>query len=241
MALTESSMVALGTPLPDFRLPDTDGTYYSSDDFLDRPLLVMFICNHCPFVKHVIQELVKLAQDFQPQGVAVVAINSNDVSAHPADSPEQMVHESEERGYYFPYLYDETQEVAAAYKAACTPDFYVFDKNQKLVYRGQFDSSRPNSGIPVTGGDLRRERGRLARTTEARAAGRRPAQGVALAVGDRDHRVVERRVHVADGVDDDGVHPAAAEPLPGPEVRAAGGADHPGRSPYRLGFGCGPL
>jgi thiol-disulfide isomerase/thioredoxin len=115
----------------------------------------MFMCNHCPYVKHVAPELARLARDYQAKGVAVVGINSNDVSKHPSDSPEQMVHESELREYTFPYLYDETQDVARAYKAACTPDFFVFDKNQKLVYRGQLDASRPDSGIPLSGKDLR--------------------------------------------------------------------------------------
>ena len=118
-------------------------------------LLVIFMCNHCPFVKHIAVGLAQLAQDYQPRGVAIVGINSNDVSRFPADSPEQMVHEAESRGYNFPYLYDETQEVAKAYQAACTPDFFVFDKDQRLVYRGQMDSSRPDSGNPVTGVDLR--------------------------------------------------------------------------------------
>ncbi len=115
----------------------------------------IFMCNHCPFVKHIAEGLAQLAQDYQPRGVAIVGINSNDVSRFPADSPEQMVHEAESRGYNFPYLYDETQEVAKAYQAACTPDFFVFDKDQRLVYRGQMDSSRPDSGNPVTGVDLR--------------------------------------------------------------------------------------
>ncbi len=113
------------------------------------------MCNHCPYVKHVAPALAELAREYQAKGVAVVGINSNDTAAHPADSPEQMVLEVENRGYTFPYLFDETQEVAHAYKAACTPDFYVFDKNQQLVYRGQMDASRPGNGQPVTGSDLR--------------------------------------------------------------------------------------
>jgi hypothetical protein len=115
----------------------------------------MFICNHCPFVKHVADELARLGRDCLVRGIGVVAISSNDVAMHPADSPEQMVHEAEERGYPFPYLYDETQEVAKAYRAACTPDFYLFDAGRKLVYRGQLDPSRPGSDVPVTGRDLR--------------------------------------------------------------------------------------
>jgi thiol-disulfide isomerase/thioredoxin len=113
------------------------------------------MCNHCPYVKHVAAGLAQLARDYQARGAAVVGISSNDAANYPADSPEQMVHELENRGYTFPYLYDETQEVAKAYRAACTPDFFVFDRDQKLVYRGQMDSSRPDSGIPVTGVDLR--------------------------------------------------------------------------------------
>jgi thiol-disulfide isomerase/thioredoxin len=113
------------------------------------------MCNHCPFVKHVADELTRLGNDYLPRGVAIVAINSNDAATHPADSPEQMVHEAEARGYAFPYLYDETQEVAQAYGAACTPDFFLFDKQQQLVYRGQLDASRPGNGVPVTGSDLR--------------------------------------------------------------------------------------
>ena len=125
-------------------------------DFDGAPaLLVAFLCNHCPFVKHVADAFAELAREYQARGVAVVGISSNDVANYPADSPEQMVHEAEERGYTFAYLYDEAQEVAKAYQAACTPDFYVFDKDRELVYRGQMDSSRPDSGNPVTGADLR--------------------------------------------------------------------------------------
>ena len=156
MVLTPSTMLPLGTKAPAFSLPNVDGRNVSLDDFQGAPAyLVMFICNHCPYVKHVAAELARLARDYQAKGVAVIAINSNDVSAHPADSPEQMVHEVESREYTFPYLFDETQAVAQAYKAACTPDFYIFDKAQKLAYRGQLDSSRPDSGIAVTGRDLR--------------------------------------------------------------------------------------
>jgi len=157
MVKTASTMLPLGTPAPDFSLVNVDGRTISLADFRDKPaLLVMFICNHCPFVKHVAGELSALGAEYQEKGVGVVAINSNDVSAHPGDSPEQMVHEAEMRGYAFPYLFDETQEVAAAYHAACTPDFFLFDKDQKLAYRGQLDPSRPSNGIPVTGEDLRR-------------------------------------------------------------------------------------
>ena len=156
MVKTASTMLPLGTKAPDFTLPNVDGRLVSLSAFEEAPaLLVVFMCNHCPYVLHVADALARLAHEYQQRGAAVVGISSNDVSSYPADSPERMVAEAEERGYTFPYLYDETQEVAAAYRAACTPDFFVFDKKQKLVYRGQMDSSRPNSGIPVTGQDLR--------------------------------------------------------------------------------------
>jgi len=148
-------MLPLGTQAPDFSLVNVDGKTVSLADFADaRALCVMFICNHCPFVKHLADDLAQFTSRYMSQGVAFVGINSNDVANYPADSPEQMVAEAEGRGYRFPYLYDETQEVAKAYRAACTPDFYLFDGDQKLVYRGQFDSSRPDSGIPITGEDL---------------------------------------------------------------------------------------
>ena len=138
------------------RLPDTDGKLVALEDFTGRPaLLVMFVCNHCPYVKHVADELAKLTSEYMEKGVGVVAINSNDVVNYPEDSPEKMAAEKRARGYRFPYLFDESQEVAKAYDAACTPDFYVFDKNLKLAYRGQMDASRPSSAVPVTGVDLR--------------------------------------------------------------------------------------
>lgn len=156
MVRTPSTMLPLGTPAPDFALPNVDGrTVTLADAVGPKGTLVMFICNHCPFVKHVADQLATLGRDCLPRGIGVVAISSNDVSSHPADSPEQMVHEAEERGYVFPYLYDETQEVAHAYHAACTPDFFLFDGDRKLVYRGQLDASRPGNDIPVTGADLR--------------------------------------------------------------------------------------
>jgi peroxiredoxin len=149
-------MLPLGTGAPDFALPNVDGrTVTLADAAGPRGTLVMFICNHCPFVKHVADQLAALGRDCLPRGIGVVAISSNDVSLHPADSPEQMVHEAEERGYVFPYLYDETQEVAHAYHAACTPDFFLFDGDRKLAYRGQLDASRPGNDVPVTGADLR--------------------------------------------------------------------------------------
>jgi peroxiredoxin len=156
MVKTTSTMLPLGTTAPEFSLINVDGRTVSLADFDgSRAYLVMFICNHCPFVKHVAGELTRLGRDYQQHAVAVVAISSNDVSSHPEDSPERMVHEAEERGYTFPYLFDEDQSVAKAYHAACTPDFFVFGKQRKLVYRGQLDDSRPGSGIPVTGKELR--------------------------------------------------------------------------------------
>jgi peroxiredoxin len=156
MALTPSTMLPLGTRAPDFRLPDTDGKIVALDDFANAPaLLVIFLCNHCPYVKHVRDQLVSLAKDYQAKGVAVVGISSNDATAYPDDSPEMMAREKATVGYTFPYLYDETQEVGKAYKAACTPDFYVFDNDRKLAYRGQLDGSRPGNATPVTGQDLR--------------------------------------------------------------------------------------
>ena len=156
MVAVPSTMLPLGTPAPDFRLPDTDGTLVSRDDLRDAPaLLVMFICNHCPYVRHIRDGLARFARDYQPRGLAIVAINSNDVAAHPDDRPAKMKEEREQAGYLFPYLFDETQAVARAYRAACTPDFFLFDRARHLVYRGQFDDSRPNSDRPVTGADLR--------------------------------------------------------------------------------------
>ncbi len=156
MVKTASTMLPLGAVAPDFSLPNIDGTTVSLGDFQDSPaLLVMFMCNHCPFVKHVAAELARLGRDYADRGVAIVGINANDVENYAADSPEKMREEAKQQGYTFPYLYDETQEVAKAYHAACTPDFFLFDGNRRLVYRGQLDSSRPGSGIPVTGADLR--------------------------------------------------------------------------------------
>ncbi len=156
MVKTASTMVQLGSPAPDFSLLNVDGQMVSLSDLAPaEAVLVVFMCNHCPFVKHVAEELTRLAMDYLPRGLAMVGINSNDTNKHPEDSPEQMVHEAEQRGYPFPYLFDETQEVAKAYRAACTPDFFLYDKNRKLFYRGQLDSSRPSNGQPVTGKDLR--------------------------------------------------------------------------------------
>jgi peroxiredoxin len=156
MAETPSTMAPLGMPAPDFRLPDTNGKLVSLSDFAKAPaLLVVFMCNHCPFVKHIRAGLAQFARDYQPRGLAMVGINSNDVGSYPEDSPAKMAEEVKAAGYAFPYLYDEAQAVAKAYRAACTPDFFLYDRDRQLVYRGQFDDSRPSNGRPVTGLDLR--------------------------------------------------------------------------------------
>lgn len=157
MAATPSNMIALGTTAPDFNLPDTvSGKMMSLVELKsDRATVVMFICNHCPYVKHIQTELVQLARAYLPQGVSFVAISSNDVAQYPEDGPGPMKELAERLGFPFPYLYDESQEIARAYQAACTPDFYIFDQDLKLVYRGQFDDSRPSNQVPVTGKDVR--------------------------------------------------------------------------------------
>jgi peroxiredoxin len=156
MALTPSTMLPLGTTAPDFKLPDTNGKTVSLADSKDKSaLLVLFICNHCPYVKHIRTGLAELGRDYASRNVAIFGINSNDVANYPDDSPAKMKEEVRSARYTFPYLYDESQAVAKAYRAACTPDIYLFDKDRKLVYRGQFDDSRPGNGIPVTGKDLR--------------------------------------------------------------------------------------
>lgn len=156
MARTPSTMLDLNTPAPDFSLrePATEGTV-SLSDFQGKPLMVAFICNHCPFVKLIADELKVFADEYAPKGLAVVAINSNDAENYPDDGPEKMVEEGRARGYNFPYLYDEDQSVAKAYQAACTPDFFLFDSEHKLAYRGQFDSARPGNEVEVTGSDMR--------------------------------------------------------------------------------------
>jgi peroxiredoxin len=152
----QSTMLTLGTTAPEFRLPDPSGKTFSLADFANRPaLLVVFMCNHCPYVKHVQSKFTELAKEYQARGVAIVGINSNDAENYPDDRPEKMAEEIRNVGYTFPYLYDETQAVAKAYRAACTPDFFLFDRDRRLVYRGQFDDSRPKNGLPVTGADLR--------------------------------------------------------------------------------------
>jgi len=157
MAATESTMLPLGTTAPDFSLPDTvSGKEIAlSAVQSDQATVVMFLCNHCPFVKHVNPELVRLANDYQPRGVSFLAISSNDVENYPQDSPELMKEAAGQLGYSFPYLYDEDQSVARAYQAACTPDFFIFDPQMRLVYRGQLDSSRPGNDVPVTGENIR--------------------------------------------------------------------------------------
>ena len=154
MAAVESTMLELGTEAPAFSLPDPDGKLHSLADDANA-YLVMFICNHCPFVKHVRGELARLGRDYGGRGVAIYAINSNDAENYPGDSPEKMRQEAETWGYEFPYLYDEDQSVARAYRAACTPDMFVFDGSKRLVYRGQLDDSRPSNDAPVDGRDIR--------------------------------------------------------------------------------------
>ncbi len=144
MALTESTMLPLGSSAPDFELPDVlNDTTVKLSDFADRPLLVMFICNHCPYVKHVAPELARIAKDYQNTPLGILAIQSNDVENYPDDAPEKMKLEAEKQGYPFPYLYDETQNVAVRFTAACTPDFFLFDADHKLAYRGRLDETRP--------------------------------------------------------------------------------------------------
>jgi len=156
MAAVNSTMLPIGTAAPDFSLSDTvSGKTVTRADFEGKPLVVMFICNHCPFVKLVRDEIARVAREYQDKGVAFVAISANNVETHPDDSPDKMAAEAKEAGYTFPYLYDESQEVANAYRAACTPDFFLFDADHKLAYRGQLDDARPDAGIPVTGQDLR--------------------------------------------------------------------------------------
>jgi thiol-disulfide isomerase/thioredoxin len=178
MARTPSTMLELGTAAPSFDLTDTVSGQTISVDTFDgkKGLLVMFVCNHCPFVKHINNELMKLGKDYVGTDLAIVAINSNDVDNYPDDAPDKMKENAETLGFKFPYLYDATQDVAKAYAAACTPDFYLFDQDRKLVYRGQFDDSRPENGIPVTGKDLRA-------AIEALLAGASPAADQKPSIG----------------------------------------------------------
>jgi peroxiredoxin len=154
---TTSSTVEIGSPAPDFELPSTAGETVSLTDFAGRPaLLVAFICNHCPYVRHVESELARVAADYAGQGLATVAISANDITTHPEDAPEQMAQQRTRAGFAFPYLYDESQDVARAYGAVCTPDLFLYDAERRLAYRGEFDGSRPQSGVPVTGESLRK-------------------------------------------------------------------------------------
>lgn len=156
MVLTESTMLELGTPAPEFDLPDPSGDRYGLGDFSDaKGLVVAFICNHCPYVKHLKEEFVAFVAEYQARGLAVVAISSNDIDAYPEDAPALMQEDSDAFGFTFPYLFDETQEAAKAYRAVCTPEFYLFDGDRRLAYRGQFDSSRYGGGGTATGADLR--------------------------------------------------------------------------------------
>jgi peroxiredoxin len=156
MVMTASTMLTLGTAVPQFELADTGGLTVSSADFPDaRGLLVVFMCPHCPFVKHIRKGLARFGREYQERGLAMVAINSNDIAASPDDGPEQMREEAREEGYTFPYLFDETQAVAKSFHAACTPDFFLLDADRSLIYRGQFDSSRPGNDVAVTGSSLR--------------------------------------------------------------------------------------
>ncbi len=155
MARTPSTMLELGTSAPDFSLPDVNGAQVSLNDFANKPLLVVFSCNHCPFVLHVLEPLVSVAKSYQSRGVEVVMINANDVDNYPDDSPDKMRQLSQQYAFSFPYLFDETQAVAKAYEAACTPDLFLFDQSHRLFYRGQFDDARPGNAEPVDGHDLR--------------------------------------------------------------------------------------
>jgi thiol-disulfide isomerase/thioredoxin len=157
MALTPSNMLPLGTPAPDFRLPDTvSGRVLALSELKSgRATVVMFLCNHCPYVKHVNPELIRVAHDYQPKGVSFIAISSNDAANYPEDAPDKMRDTAQRLGYPFPYLYDESQDVARAYQAACTPDLYVFDGDLKLAYRGRLDGSTPGNEVPLSGQDLR--------------------------------------------------------------------------------------
>jgi thiol-disulfide isomerase/thioredoxin len=156
MPATPSIMLPLGTPAPDFDLPDPSGRRWTLADFADAPgLVVMFLCNHCPFVVHIREKLAEVAREYGEKGIAFVAINPNDIENFPDDAPDKMAEIAREFGFTFPYLFDESQETAKKYRAACTPDFFFFDRDRKLIYRGQFDESRPGNGVPVTGSHLK--------------------------------------------------------------------------------------
>lgn len=173
----QSSMLPLGTMMPSFALPDTvSGRVVSSSELAGKPAVVFFICNHCPYVQHIRGGLADFGRAYRERGVGLVAISSNDVATHPADSPEMMKREAAEAGYVFPYLYDESQAVARAFRAACTPELYVFDGAGKLAYRGQFDDSRPKNAVPVTGRDARA-------AVDALLAGRAPVAEQKASIG----------------------------------------------------------
>lgn len=156
MALRESRMLPLGAAAPAFRLPDPEGRMYGLEDFEEAPaLLVAFLCNHCPYVKHILPGFAAFAREYEPMGLAIIAISANDVMAYPKDGPKEMARVARQHGFEFPYVYDESQETALAYQAVCTPDLFLYDGARKLAYRGQFDDSRPGSDTPVTGASLR--------------------------------------------------------------------------------------
>ncbi len=167
MAQTPSTMLALGTPAPDFTLPEpANGREVSRSEFAGQPLLVAFLCNHCPFVLHIKSVFAGFAQEYQERGLAVVAINVNDAERYPADGPEEMAQLARSSGFFFPYLYDESQAVAHAFGATCTPDFFLFDRDHRLAYRGRFDGATPGNSEPVTGADLRAAADALLEDTE---------------------------------------------------------------------------
>lgn len=154
MVIMPSTMLKIGTTMPPFELPDLDGNLHKSKDLRDQPILVVFLCNHCPYVRHIIDSFSEQAKKYQEQGVAIVGISANDVHEFPEDAPDKMKQFATQHDFTFPYLYDESQEVAKTFRAACTPDFFLFNENHRLYYRGRFDDSRPNNDIPVTGKDL---------------------------------------------------------------------------------------
>jgi peroxiredoxin len=176
MAASSNTLLPAGAAAPDFDLPDIDGTRVSLGDYRGRPLLVMFICNHCPYVKHLNRALVAFGREYQDRGLEIVAVNSNDPVAYPDDAPARMKTVAAEHEYPFPYLFDATQQVARAYRAACTPEFFLFDRGHRLAYHGQFDDSRPQNDRPVTGRDLRR-------AADAVLAGRAPAAPQVASIG----------------------------------------------------------
>jgi len=181
MSLTYSEMLPLGTPSPTFSLPDVvSGRTITLDDFSGQPgLLVMFICNHCPYVVHVREALAKIGEDYVPKGIGIVAISSNDATNYPDDAPEKLKAMAESLKFNFPFCYDETQKIAKAYRAVCTPDFFLFDKEQRLVYRGQLDDSRPGNNKPVDGASLRSAIGAVL-TGQAVAVKQKPSVGCSI-------------------------------------------------------------